>query len=70
MRGHVRKRGTTWAVVVENGRHPTTGKRRQKWDSGYRTRKEAERALTDILARLERGSYVNPSRQSLATFLE
>ena len=70
MRGHVRKRGTTWAVVIDIGRDAATGKRRQKWHSGYRTRKEAERALTDILTRLERGSYVNPSRQSLAAFLE
>ena len=35
MRGHVRKRGERWAFVVELGRDPATGKRRQKWVSGF-----------------------------------
>ena len=70
MRGHVRKRGATWAVVVDIGRDPQTGKRRQKWHSGFRTRKEADRALNDILTRLERGTFVTPSRRTLTAFLE
>ena len=30
-RGHIRKRGNGYAVVVELPRDPMTGKRRQKW---------------------------------------
>ena len=70
MRGHVRRRGATWAVVVDVGRHPETGRRRQKWHSGYRTRKEAERALADILGRIGRGDYVAPSTKSVGAFLD
>ena len=44
MRGSVIKRGNSWSVVVEVGRNPTTGTRIRKWHSGYRTKKEAERA--------------------------
>ncbi len=40
-RGHVRKRGNGWAVVVERPPDPLTGKRRQKWVSGFATKKEA-----------------------------
>ena len=42
-RGHIRQRGTNWAVIIDHGRDEN-GKRKQKWHSGYRTRGEAERA--------------------------
>ena len=31
MRGHIRRRGQKWAVVVELDRDPVSGRRRQKW---------------------------------------
>ena len=33
MRGHIRQRGTNWAVIIDHGRDEN-GKRRQKWHSG------------------------------------
>ncbi|GMA59690.1 site-specific integrase [Alicyclobacillus fastidiosus] len=44
MRGHVRKRGKKWAIVVFIG-IDDAGKRKYKWFSGYETKKEAERDL-------------------------
>ena len=38
MRGHIRKRGNRYAVVLDTGRDAATGKRRQKWHSGYATK--------------------------------
>ncbi len=70
MRGHVRKRGTSWAVVVDVGRPPEPGRRRQKWHSGFRTRKEAERALAEIVGRIGRDDYVAPSTKSVGAFLD
>jgi integrase len=69
VRGHIRKRGGAWSVVVDTGRDPGSGRRRQKWHSGFRTRKDAQRALADILSRLDRGTYVEPSRQTVAEYL-
>jgi integrase len=69
MRGHVRKRGSTWCVVVDVGRNER-GKRVQKWHSGFGRRKDAERALTEILGRLESGAYVEPSKLTVRGFLE
>lgn len=69
MRGHIRKRGNSWAVVVDVGRDEN-GRRRQKWHSGFRTKREASEALTEILGRLGRGQYVSPSSQTLREFLE
>jgi len=68
--GHVRRRGASWSVVVDIGRDSTTGRRRQKWHSGFRTRKEAERARTEILGRIDRGEYVAPSTTTLGAYLE
>lgn len=70
MRGHVRKRGTLWAVVVDLPRDPTSGKRKQRWHSGFKTRKEAERALADVLSRLDQGTYAEPTKKTFAMFLD
>jgi len=56
--------------VVDHGRDPTSGRRRQKWHSGFATRKEAERALSGVLSRLHQGTYVEPSKLTVSEFLE
>ena len=68
MRGSVIKRGSTYSIVLDLGRGPD-GKRQRKWHSGYRTRKEAERARIELLSRVDQGAYVEPSRLNLTTFL-
>ena len=68
MRGSVVKRGDGYSVVVELDRDPVTGKRRQKWHSGYRTKRDAERALSEIIASLHAGSYIEPTKQTLREF--
>ena len=70
MRGHVRREGNAWYVIVDLPRDPVTGKRKQKWHSGFKTRKDAERALTDILSRLDQGTYVAPTKQTVAQYLD
>ena len=69
MRGTVTKKGGKWYVVVERPPDPLTGKRRPKWHSGFKTKKEAERARIDLLSKLDRGEYVEPSQQTLADYL-
>lgn len=69
MRGSVIKRGTRWCVVVDLGRDPVTGKRIRNWHSGFESKKAAERARTEILSRLDKGTYVEPSRRTLTGFL-
>src|SRR5215212_4555134 len=68
MRGSVIKRGDRYAVVVELERDPITNKRRQKWHSGYQTKKAAERALTELLASRDAGSYIQPTKQTVREF--
>lgn len=70
MRGSVVKKGDRYYVKIELDADPETGRRRQKWHSGYRTKREAERARVDLLSKVDRGEYVEPSQQTLAEFLE
>jgi integrase len=68
MRGSVVKRGNGYAVVVELDRDPITGKRRQKWHSGFRTKRDAERALSEIVSSVHTGSYLEPTKQTLSDY--
>lgn len=68
MRGSVVKRGGTWSAVVDAGPDPLTGKRRQKWHSGYRTKKDAEQAVSRLVTAINDGTYVEPTRQTVADF--
>ncbi|MEO1058638.1 MAG: site-specific integrase, partial [Actinomycetota bacterium] len=69
MRGSVVKKGDRYYVKIELDPDPLTGRRRQKWHSGYRTKKEAERARVDLLSKFDRGEYVEPSQQTLGDYL-
>jgi hypothetical protein len=69
MRGSVVKRGASYSVVVELDRDPDTGKRRQRWHSGYRTKRDAERALAELIDALRRGAYVPKTRLTVNEFV-
>jgi integrase len=69
MRGHVRKRGSKWCVVYDEG-YDDSGRRVQRWKSGYATKREAEEALTKILNSLSQGEYVRPNGDTFGGFLE
>lgn len=70
MRGSVVKKGRRYFVKIELDPDPVTGKRRQKWHSGFRTKKEAERARVDLLSKFDRGEYVEPTSETVADFFE
>lgn len=69
MRGHVHKRGSTWGYVVDVGRDPATGKRKQRTKGGFRTRAAAEDALTEVLNEIRSGRVVAPTSVTLEEYL-
>lgn len=40
MKGHIIKRGSKYSFVIDIEPHPETGRRRQRWFSGYKTKKK------------------------------
>ena len=61
--------GTTYNVVIDVG-VDENGRRKQKWHHGYHTLREAKQARADIIGRLDRGTYVAPSKLTLNAFVK
>ncbi|SEP57879.1 AP2-like DNA-binding integrase domain-containing protein [Virgibacillus subterraneus] len=70
MRGHILQRGSKYSFVIDIGRDPVTKKRRQKRVSGFTSKKKAQTAMNDMIAELNRGSYVEPSTETLNDYLD
>jgi integrase len=58
----------SWSYVVDVAQPGE--KRKQRSKAGFKTRKEAQAALNDVLGALQRGTYVGPSKTKLGDFLE
>lgn len=69
MRGSVRKRGNKWAVIIYLGRDKT-GKKKQKWYSGYTSKKEADDALADILQDVKKDRIVDHNKLTAKAFFD
>jgi len=70
MKGHIRQRSPGhWAIVLEM-RDPETGRRRRKWHSFKGTKREAQVACSRLIAELSGGAYIEPTRTTVAQFLD
>lgn len=71
MQGHIRKRGKdSWTVVLDMGRDPTTGKRRQVWRSVKGTKREAQALLVQLLHQRDTGIEQMPGKQTVGEFFD
>jgi integrase len=70
MRGHIRERSPGhWAIVIDV-RDPEGGKRKQRWYSFKGTKRQAQVECARLIAELQNGTAVEPSRITVAAFLE
>ncbi|WHH57285.1 tyrosine-type recombinase/integrase [Petroclostridium sp. X23] len=67
MRGCITKKGSNYSIVVDIGR--VDGKRKQKWFNGYRTKREAQNALTKILSQLQDNTFVDTDKITVKEYL-
>ena len=68
MKGHTRKRGKKWAFVIDDVRHED-GRRRQRWHSGFRTKREAEDALVRAVSQFQDGAYIATNRVTVGEWI-
>jgi integrase len=69
MKGHIRERSPGhWAIILDVP--DATGKRRQRWHSFKGTKREAQRECARLISELDKGTAVEPSRMTVAAFLE
>lgn len=66
--GHLRKRGDSWLITIEAGRD-ASGKRKRIYKSVKVPKKEAQRIMYEMIAEIERGTYVEPKKITVEEYL-
>lgn len=69
MNGRVFRRGNTWSYVVDVGANTHSG-RKQQMRGGFPTKREADKALRDLLRQVDNQRYVEPSKLTLSRYVE
>lgn len=59
----------TWYFTVDVGADAATGKRKRKKAGGFATKREAEKALTEVVSKVNRHQYVDGSKLTVREFL-
>jgi integrase len=68
--GHIRQQGKgSWELKFDLGRDPLTGRRITKYATFHGTKRKAQEELTRLLAHRNEGSYVDPTKMSVAAYL-
>ena len=71
MRGSIRQRSKgSWEIAIDIGRDPSTNRRLRHFESVKGRKSDAQRRLHELLHTLEGGTFVKPSRLTVAQFLE
>ncbi len=70
MKGHIRRRGKAWAVVISLGKRPDGSGYRQKWYTVHGKKEDAERFLHDRLSELYGTGYLPTTEKTFADFAE
>jgi integrase len=69
VKGHIRERSPGhWAIILDA--QDATGKRKRRWHSFRGTKREAQIACAQLIAEMQGGGAVDPSRITAAEFLD
>jgi integrase len=70
MKGHIRERSPGhWAIILDI-RDAETGKRKRKWHSFAGGKREAQIECSRLIAELTGGTYIDPTRLTVAAFFD
>lgn len=70
MRGSIRERSPGhWAIILDQ-RDPATGCRKRKWHSFKGTKRQAQIECARLISATKDGSYIEPSKITVAQFLD
>lgn len=70
MKGTIRKDGSTWCYLVCIGKDPITYKYKYKRKRGFRTKKECEIALAQLITELDKGTIVSNEKMTVSEYLD
>lgn len=70
MSGHIRRRGErSFELKFDAGRDPATGKRIIRYQSFKGTKREAQIKLASLIASVDQGSFIEPSKITIIEFV-
>jgi integrase len=70
-KGHIRARGpNAWELKYDAGSDPVTGKRITRFKTVRGAKRDAQRELRAILTAVDGGTYADPSKMTLAAWLQ
>jgi len=70
MKGSIRERSPgRWAIILDQ-RDPATGNRKRKWHSFRGTKRQAQTECARLIAAMKDGTYIEPSKITVAQFLD
>lgn len=73
MRGSIKKnegkKGVSYTAIVDVGTDPVTGDRKQK-KMTFKTKKEAEKWLSDTINKVNNDAYIEPQKQTIGEYLK
>ena len=64
------KNGHVWQITIELPKDPITGKRVRKYKTVNGTKKEAERAMHELISDLEKGYYVTDNKITITEWVQ
>jgi integrase len=68
--GHIRQQGRgSWEIKFDLGRDPITGRRVTKYATFRGTKRQAQAELTRLLSQRNDGTYVEPTKMTVAQYL-
>ena len=68
--GHIRSQGrNSWEIKFDLGRDPLTGRRITKYTTFRGTKRKAQEELTRLLGQRNDGSYIEPTKMTVAQYL-
>lgn len=71
MKGHIRERVKgSWEIAIDIGKEPSTGRRRQHFETVRGGKAVAQKRLHELLLSVEQDNYIKPNRLTVAQFLE
>ena len=70
MEGSIKKVGDAWQVRYDAGKDPVTGTRQQRKKGGFKTKKEAQKFLSEKLNEINKGTYFEPKDITFSEYLD
>ncbi len=65
----LKKVGKVWAFRINGEKDKRTGKRKQIYRSGFKTKREAEKVMNELRAQIDSGSFFEPSKIPFDEFI-